>query len=112
MSGLSVVGELFLGKSPDGLDSLRTPALLEDIDRFFLLSGVQRLPVGWCISSVSFQSLLCSGTLQPRARLSKFVISHLVIFFNTDIPVSFSLAKMRSMIISPNMGETRDVEIS
>lgn len=34
-------GELFLGQSSGGIDNLKTPLLLEDIDRFFILGGIQ-----------------------------------------------------------------------
>jgi hypothetical protein len=32
---------LFLGQSFGGLGTLKTPALLEDIDRFFILGGIK-----------------------------------------------------------------------
>ena len=36
-----VSGELFLGRPSGGLDNLQPPGLLEDIDRFFIFSGIK-----------------------------------------------------------------------
>lgn len=38
---MTMAGELFLGQSSGGMDTFKTPALLDDIDRAFILGGLE-----------------------------------------------------------------------